>query len=356
MVVTAERGPEPRAETPASVSILTREDIERVPAQDLSELLEFLPGFHALLPRELRRAAADRDVARLLRRRQADYVQLRVDGVPVEDVESGLVDWRRIRAADIERIEALRGPASSLYGDTALGGVIQVFTRPSPPPGGTSLVRLGFRRQLRHGRGGRLRGLRRLGLSGGIGGTYFRTDGYRAHNSEESGILGFSTSGALGSRQVVGRPRSRPDQPRRPRCAPRRPVRGRRPPIRSPLPLRRDRHGPRPPGALLPPARRAGSLPGDALRPDAQRRHPADASRRARDRQPHVPRSAFGRLGGIFEGEKSYRLFDRDGLVRLGTELGHETLDTNYRFVDDSGEKGRSSRARTARATAPRFS
>ena len=46
VVVTAERVPEPRESVPAAVSVLTREQIERLPAENLAELLRFLPGFH----------------------------------------------------------------------------------------------------------------------------------------------------------------------------------------------------------------------------------------------------------------------------------------------------------------------
>src|SRR5688572_15176959 len=128
VVVTAERAPEPRESVPAAVSVLTRQQIERLPAENLGELLRFLPGFHVHF-------AAAVGGAPIVSSRgffgggEAEYVQLLIDGVPVGDVESGLADWRRIRAADVERVEALRGPASALYGDTALGGLIHVFTR-----------------------------------------------------------------------------------------------------------------------------------------------------------------------------------------------------------------------------------
>jgi iron complex outermembrane recepter protein len=64
---------------------------------------------------------------------EAEYVQLLVDGVPVSDAESGLVDWRRFRNWDIERIERGAVPPSSLYGDTSFGGVIQIVTHTDVP-------------------------------------------------------------------------------------------------------------------------------------------------------------------------------------------------------------------------------
>ncbi len=339
MVVTAERGPEPREESPASVSVLTREEIERLPAQDLSELLEFLPGFHALF-RESFGGPPPIVMSRgFFGGGEAEYVQLRIDGVPVEDVESGLVDWRRIRAADIERIEALRGPASSLYGDTALGGVIQVFTRKAPDNGtaasvsasggsfGTAAADLSY-------------GFGRDGFQGGAAGTYFRTDGYREHNTEETGILGLATSGALGtgrwSFDVDGSRTNRQD----PGALLREQYES---DDRMFDPLYRFDYSDTDRGRLALSFRQdTGPIPFQATFYGAARSAqilrtlpvaPGFGNRTFRDLH-------SGAFGAILEGEKSFRLFGREAQLRLGTELAHETLSTNYRFVDDQGEMG----------------
>src|SRR5205085_4406266 len=60
---------------------------------------------------------------------EVEYVKLLVDGAPVGDRESGLADWSRFRLGGIDRIEIVHGPASAAWGDAALGGVIQLFTR-----------------------------------------------------------------------------------------------------------------------------------------------------------------------------------------------------------------------------------
>lgn len=59
---------------------------------------------------------------------EAEYVALLVDGVRVGDAESGLVDWSTVAGSAVTRIDAARGPGASLYGDAAIGGVIQVLT------------------------------------------------------------------------------------------------------------------------------------------------------------------------------------------------------------------------------------
>jgi len=133
IVVAASRSPESLSETTAAVSVIGREEIAARPAESLAEVLEVVPGFHVLF------SSAAGSIPILASRGffgggEVEYVQLRVDGVPIGDVESGLVDLSRIRARQIDRIEVLRGAGSSLYGDTALGGVIDITTRSDPKP------------------------------------------------------------------------------------------------------------------------------------------------------------------------------------------------------------------------------
>jgi vitamin B12 transporter len=52
-----------------------------------------------------------------------------VDGVRIGSATLGQVDFAAIGLSQVERIEILRGPASSLYGADAVGGVIQIITR-----------------------------------------------------------------------------------------------------------------------------------------------------------------------------------------------------------------------------------
>ena len=140
LVVTAAREEQPLDQAAAAVTVLDRAEIERLPANSLSEVLAFVPGVTMFfdggasgLPMVTSRGFFGGG--------EVEYMKLIVDGVPAGDAESGNVDWQRFRAADIDRLEILHGPGSALYGDTALGGVIQVFTRHENDSGGN--VRLG---------------------------------------------------------------------------------------------------------------------------------------------------------------------------------------------------------------------
>lgn len=58
-----------------------------------------------------------------------------VDGQPVNNGWNGAVDWSMIPIQNIERIEVVRGAASSLYGGRAVGGVIQIITKKAKDEG-----------------------------------------------------------------------------------------------------------------------------------------------------------------------------------------------------------------------------
>ncbi|HEX2163249.1 MAG TPA: TonB-dependent receptor plug domain-containing protein, partial [Thermoanaerobaculia bacterium] len=130
IVVVAERRPAAESASAAALSILAGEDLARLPATSLAEAVALLPGFQVLFASPF--GGAPMEVARgFFGGGEAGYVQLRVDGVPLADAETGAVDWGAVAAPEVARVEALRGTASALYGDTAFGGVVELVTRPA---------------------------------------------------------------------------------------------------------------------------------------------------------------------------------------------------------------------------------
>jgi outer membrane receptor protein involved in Fe transport len=350
IVVTAERGPEPHAVTPAAVSVLTRAEIERTAADNLAELLERLPGLQTLFAERFSGTPPMIGARGFFGGGEAEYVQLRIDGVPVGDVESGLAQWRAIRASDIERVELLRGPASSLYGDTALAGVVEVFTRPGAltgGQGGASLAAGTFGSADASGRLGTKAGPWLLDLSAGA----YRTDGFREHSAAEEYSAGFSAQrpGATGTWtfDVSGYATEREE----PGALPRGEGFG----ARGSDPLHRFDREDSERGRAAIRFRHDGvfssraSLTASARRSDFVRTLLLAPSLPDRSRREVSSES----LSGSFEGETELRLFGREGRLLAGVELGRDWLDTSYRPVGEDGEPG--ARVASARGARDRF-
>jgi vitamin B12 transporter len=136
VVVTATRSPVPLSQLVADVTVLTRADIARAVAQDLSDLLRQQGGIEVT-----RNGGPGSTGSVFLRGADNRFTTLLVDGVRV-DTQSGDggAPWSSIPLAMIERIEILRGPASAVYGSDAVAGVVQVFTRQA---GSEPLLELG---------------------------------------------------------------------------------------------------------------------------------------------------------------------------------------------------------------------
>lgn len=127
IVVTPERGETPRVLVPASTVVIDAPALATLPVVHPAEVVSFLPGFHVAQQQFF----AGRPVVSargFFGGGEAEYILLLVDGVPAADVESGLIDWSLVPTTSIRRIEAFRGPGASMYGDSAIGGVIQILT------------------------------------------------------------------------------------------------------------------------------------------------------------------------------------------------------------------------------------
>lgn len=124
VIVTATRTAVTADETLASVSVITREDIERQQAVTVDDALRNLAGITFS-----RNGGLGNNTSLYLRGTEADHVLVLVDGIRVGSVTVGQTAFQDIPIDQIERIEVVRGPRSSLYGADAIGGVIQIFTR-----------------------------------------------------------------------------------------------------------------------------------------------------------------------------------------------------------------------------------
>jgi vitamin B12 transporter len=124
VIVTATRTAITVDDALSSVSVITRDDIERLQPVSLIDLLEGLPGVSFA-----QAGGLGQQSSLFLRGTNSTHTLLLIDGVRVGTVSAGIPAFEQLPLDQIERIEVVRGPRSSLYGADAIGGVIQIFTR-----------------------------------------------------------------------------------------------------------------------------------------------------------------------------------------------------------------------------------
>ncbi|MEI6869363.1 MAG: TonB-dependent receptor, partial [Methylophilaceae bacterium] len=122
--VTATRTPILKNNVIADVTTISSEDVERAGSSSLPELLQRQPGI------EISNLGGAGKVSTLsIRGTSSTHSIVLIDGMRVGAATSGFSAIEHIPLSQIEKIEILRGPASSLYGQDAIGGVIQIFTK-----------------------------------------------------------------------------------------------------------------------------------------------------------------------------------------------------------------------------------
>jgi len=130
IVVTATRTASAASSLLAQTTVIRREDIEHAHAADLMQLLDQYAGLHVT-----RTGGEGKATSVFLRGTGPQHVLVLVDGIRASSSTTGEYDWNALSPEQIERIEIVRGPLSSLYGSDAVGGVIQIFTRQRHAPG-----------------------------------------------------------------------------------------------------------------------------------------------------------------------------------------------------------------------------
>ncbi len=131
IVVTATRIPTPVAQVASSISIVTADEIAARQYLTLPDVLKEAPGLNLV-----QTGGPGGQTSIFMRGTNSNHTKVLVDGIDVGDPSNlnGAFDFGHFPAADIARVEILRGPQSGLYGSDAIGGVINIVTKAGSGP------------------------------------------------------------------------------------------------------------------------------------------------------------------------------------------------------------------------------
>ena len=129
VVISAARVEQPLSQALTSVSVITRQALDKSHAPTLAPLLPGEAGFEFG-----RNGGPGTTTSFFLRGQNSINVVIMVDGVRSQIDSIGALQVLDVPLSQIERIEVLRGNASALYGDAAIGGVISITTRSGKGP------------------------------------------------------------------------------------------------------------------------------------------------------------------------------------------------------------------------------
>jgi len=124
VVYGATRSDAKATDVAATVNSIGVEEIERLPVRNVADLLRTVPGVH-LVQQGSRGGAA----GLFIRGANSNQTLVVVDGVRINNPMTGGVDLGNLTLDQVQRIEVVKGPFTTLYGSDAVGGVVYVFTK-----------------------------------------------------------------------------------------------------------------------------------------------------------------------------------------------------------------------------------
>jgi vitamin B12 transporter len=124
VVVSATRTDIPLDQSPASVSVIDSQDFEIKQTQRVSDSLREVPGLSVV-----QTGSGGQLTSVFTRGLRSEHTQVLLDGVPINQGLQGAFDFANLTVDDVDRIEVVRGPQSTIYGPRALAGVIQLFSK-----------------------------------------------------------------------------------------------------------------------------------------------------------------------------------------------------------------------------------
>jgi iron complex outermembrane receptor protein len=221
VVVTATRFEDPAVDKPASITVISSDEIRRSPARTLPQLLSYQAGIGGrdLFGNNASQAAVD---MRGFGATAAQNTLVLLDGRKMNDIDLSGVQWSALPLDSIERIEIIRGSGAVQYGDGAVAGVINIITRTPGKNGPHAAIASEagsldtYQVRASGETGGDTAGVR-------AGGAYYDSSGYRENNrniqstasaeARWSGMLGELSMRFAGASENLRLPGARTVQP-----------------------------------------------------------------------------------------------------------------------------------------------
>lgn len=207
IVVSGLRLPRPLRDVPAAVSVLDRRELDRAPLVLADDVIRTLPSVGTF--RRSSSAVADPSSQGLSLRGVGPSAVSRAlvlrDGIPANDPFGGWMYWRAVSPLALERVEVAPAGASALYGNFALGGVVELVSRPIAPAALEAVIAGG---SLGTARTAARASHQRGGLGAAVDGELYRSGGYTPVAAHDRGAIdgrAASSHGSAGARVAYTR-------------------------------------------------------------------------------------------------------------------------------------------------------
>lgn len=126
IIVTASRRDQEAREVPVSIAVVTAAALAARNVVTMDDALRYVPGVNMTQDQVNIRGSSGYS------RGVGSRVLLMLDGLPFLTGDTGEINWETLPVGEVERVEVVKGAGSALYGSSALGGVINVLTKPLP--------------------------------------------------------------------------------------------------------------------------------------------------------------------------------------------------------------------------------
>ncbi len=128
VTVTGTRSERRLIEVPGRLEVITRDHISKLPVQNLDDIINYISGLNVHRTSgifEIRPVVSLRGVSG----DEPGRTLVLINNVPINKSDTGVANWNRIDVSNIDQIEIFKGAGSSLYGNNAMGGIINIITR-----------------------------------------------------------------------------------------------------------------------------------------------------------------------------------------------------------------------------------